>query len=73
MTSRSLRPQVVVAELHIRFEPGTPTATLTCHRCPMPPYTVRGRQAVSDYVRSRPLHEHRVNCPANTALMGRAA
>lgn len=67
------RPLIVVAELRIVTDSTPPRATLTCHLCRMAPYTVRGRVQVRDFVRSSPLLEHRVNCPAVTTRMGHAA
>lgn len=65
-------PVIEAAVLRIDTEARPPVAELTCHRCGHHEL-VRGRENVRDFVRSRPLHDHRVNCPATTAQMGHAA
>lgn len=65
-------PVIEAAVLRIDTEARPPVAQLVCHRCGHD-RTVRGRDSVRDFVRSRPLHDHRINCPATTAQMGHAA
>lgn len=44
----------------------TPTVDLLCTNC-WHHKRVTGRAKVTDYLRSNPIHDHRVNCPAQQA------